>query len=239
MSFLVEDFVPERLDLKLEPPVAALTPGETATIKAAGRYLYGPPAEGLAIEGDIIVKPSNKDVEGFAGFQFGQADEGVDPVRKPLDAEATTDAQGNAEIAVTLPQIPHTAKPLEANVLLRLRETGGRTIERSVTIPVDLKESRIGIKPLFKGQDLDDNQTAEFEVVELDGNGQRIAAPDLTWQLVRLDTNWQWYRRDGQWYYEAVTLTRKVADGTIAATAEGELAKDRRARQATAATSSK
>ena len=59
VSFLVEDFVPERLDLKLEPPTAALSPDETQTIKAFGRYLYGPPAEGLAIEGDIVVKPSN------------------------------------------------------------------------------------------------------------------------------------------------------------------------------------
>ncbi|HEX9882246.1 MAG TPA: MG2 domain-containing protein, partial [Hyphomicrobium sp.] len=225
VSFLVEDFVPERLDLKLEPPTAALTPGETETIKASGRYLYGPPAEGLAIEGDVVVRLSNKDVAGFPGFAFGQADESVDPVRQPLDATATTDASGNADIAVALPQIPHTAKPLEANVILRLRESGGRTIERSVTIPVDLKEPRIGIKSLFKGEDLDDNQTAEFEVVMLDGKGERTAAPDLTWQLMRLDTNWQWYRRDGQWNYEPVTLTRKVADGTIAATADGDLAK--------------
>ncbi len=224
-SFLVEDFVPERLDLKLEPPTAALTPGETATIKASGRYLYGPPAEGLEIEGDIVVRPSNKDVAGFPGFQFGQADESVDPVRQPLEATATTDAAGNADVTVTLPQIPHTARPLEANVMLRLRETGGRTIERSVTIPVDLKEPRIGIKSLFKGEDLDDNQTAEFEVVMLDGKGERIAAPDLTWQLVRLDTNWQWYRRDGRWNYEPVTLTRKAADGTLSATAEGDFAK--------------
>ena len=55
----------------------------------------------------------------------------------------------------------------------------------------------------------------------LDDKGKRGAAPKLEWQLVRLDTNWQWYRRDGQWNYEAVTLTRKVADGTIATTADG------------------
>jgi uncharacterized protein YfaS (alpha-2-macroglobulin family) len=221
VSFLVEDFVPERLDLTLEPPTVALAPGETQIIKASGRYLYGPPAESLAIEGDIVVKPSSKDVEGYPGFQFGQAEESVEPVRKPLDAATSTDAKGNADIIVALPAIPHTAKPLEADVILRLRETGGRTIERKVTIPVDLHEPRIGIKPLFKGQELDENETATFEVVLIDGKGERIAAPDLTWQLVRLDTNWQWYRRDGQWNYEAVTLTRKVADGTLAATAEG------------------
>jgi uncharacterized protein YfaS (alpha-2-macroglobulin family) len=225
VSFLVEDFVPERLDLKLEPPTAALSPDEPQTIKAFGRYLYGPPAEGLAIEGDIVVKPSNAGVEGFTDYQFGQADESIEPVRKSLDLAAVTDAKGNADIAVSLPQVPHTARPLEANVNLRLRETGGRTIERNVTIPVDLKEPRIGIKSLFNGKDLDDNQAASFEVVLLDDKGKRAAAPKLEWQLVRLDTNWQWYRRDGQWNYEAVTLTRKVADGAIAATADGAPAK--------------
>jgi alpha-2-macroglobulin len=225
VSFLVEDFVPERLDLKLEAPSAALAPEETQTIKAAGRYLYGPPAQNLAIEGDIIVRPSNKDVAGYAGYQFGAAEEHVDPVRKPLDAEVITDAEGKAEIAVSLPPVPRTAKPLEASVILRLRETGGRTIERSVTIPVDLKQPRIGVKPTFKGSELDENQTAAFEVILLDAKGARVAANDLTWQLVRLDTNWQWYRRDGQWNYEPVTLTRKIADGTLATTAEGAAAK--------------
>ena len=124
MSFLVEDFVPERLDLKLEPPTAALSPQETQTIKATGRYLYGPPAADLAIEGDIVVKPSKKDVEGYPGFQFGQADETIEPVRKPLDAATTTDAEGIAQVAITLPPVTQTAKPLEASVILRLREAG-------------------------------------------------------------------------------------------------------------------
>jgi uncharacterized protein YfaS (alpha-2-macroglobulin family) len=223
VSFLVEDFVPERLDMKLEAPTAALTPLSPQIVKATGRYLYGPPATDLAIEGDIVVKPSGADVAGYPGFQFGQADETIEPVRKPLDEAVTTDKDGKADITITLPQVPHTAKPLEASVMLRLRETGGRTIERTLTLPVDLHEARLGLKPLFKAQELDENQTASFEIVLLDGDGKRIAAPALNWQLSRLDTNWQWYRRDGQWNYEAVTLTRKVADGTLAATADGAM----------------
>ena len=225
VSFLVEDFVPERLDLKLEAPAAALSPQETQTIKATGRYLYGPPAADLTIEGDILVKPSKKDIEGYPGFQFGQAEETIEPVRKPLDAATTTDADGVAQVAITLPPVTQTAKPLEASVILRLRESGGRTIERTITVPVDLKQPRIGIKPLFKGTDLDEKQTASFEVVVLDGEGKRVASDGLGWVLNRLDTNWQWYRRDGQWNYEAVTLTRKIADGTLNATADGALPK--------------
>jgi alpha-2-macroglobulin len=225
VSFLVEDFVPERLDLTLKAPEQALAPEETQVIAAVGRYLYGPPAQNLAIEGDILVRPSSKPVAGFAGYQFGLADETVDPVRKALDTEVTTDAEGKADISVSLPPVSRTAKTLEANVILRLRETGGRTIERNIVVPVDLKQPRIGIKPDFKGTELDDNQTATFDVVLLDKDGKRAAASDLNWRLVRLDTNWQWYRRDGQWNYEPVTLTQRVADGTLATTVDGNPAK--------------
>lgn len=220
-AFLVEDFVPERLDMTLEPAASALVPEETQIVKASGRFLYGPPAAGLALEGEIVVKPSTGDVTGFPGYRFGIADEVVNPVRKPIETTAITDAEGKADVSVVLPPIPQTARPLEANVIIRLRESGGRTIERSVNLPVDTHQPRIGIKPLFANNTVSEGEAAAFEVVSLDGDSKNVAGENLRWDLVRLDTNWQWYRRDGSWAYEAVTLKRKVASGDIATLAYG------------------
>jgi uncharacterized protein YfaS (alpha-2-macroglobulin family) len=214
VSFLVEDYVPERLDLTLKDGAGKLAPEETKTIDVAGRFLYGPPAAGLAVEGDIVVKASAKDLDGFAGYRFGEADETVNPVRQPLEEIAETDEQGNAALNVKLPAVTKTARPLEANVIVRLREAGGRTIERSITLPVNLGDARIGIKPLFDTSALGEGEKANFEVVLLDGDNKPVAA-NLDWQLVRLDTSWQWYRRDGSWGYESQTITRKVADGKL------------------------
>lgn len=214
VSFLVEDYVPERLDMTLTEGAGVLAPEETKTIDVAGRFLYGPPAADMALEGDIVVKPSAKDLEGFAGYRFGQADETVSPVRQPLENLPATDAQGKAALAVALPAVTKTAKPLEANVIVRLREAGGRTIERSITVPVNLGEPRIGIKPLFETSALGEGEKANFEVVLLDGNG-KAAAGSLDWNLVRLDSSWQWYRRDGYWTYESQTITRKIGNGKV------------------------
>ena len=170
VAFLVEDFVPERLDLKLQPAVEALSPQEPGTIKLAGRYLYGPPATNLAVEGEIAVKLAKGDLPGFAGYKFGLADEQVAPVRKPLEGLPSTDAEGKADIAVQLPPLPKTSRPLEADVILKLRESGGRTIERTVTLPVDLKSPRIGIRPLFKGNQAEEGEDARFEAIVV---GQR------------------------------------------------------------------
>ncbi len=218
-AFLVEDFVPERLDMTLESSTTTLVPEQQGSINASGKYLYGPPAASLGLEGEIIVKASGKDVPGFAGYHFGQADEFVNPVRKTLDANLVTGSDGKAAIPVLLPAVPKTDRPLEAQVLIRLREQGGRTIERSITLPVEMQTAKIGIKPAFQGFMLPEDETANFDVV-LAGKDGKQAAGNLTWTLTRVDTNWQWYRRDGNWTYEAVTLKRKIADGAVAAAAD-------------------
>ena len=219
-SFLVEDFVPERLDMKLSANVTALTLDENQTINADGHYLYGPPAAGLGLEGEVVVKASNKDVPGYAGYVFGQADESVNPARQPLQANLAMDNDGKAAIPVTLPQLPRTPKPLEAAISVKLREAGGRTIERNLTLPVDLKLERIGIKPLFDNFTAPEDQNAGFDVVLLDANNKPETNSNLTWTLTRLDTNWQWYRRDGSWTYEAVTVKRKIGSGPLSISAD-------------------
>jgi uncharacterized protein YfaS (alpha-2-macroglobulin family) len=223
VSFLVEDYVPERLDLTLAEGDGRLAPEETKTIDAAGRFLYGPPAAGMALEGDIVVRPSAKDLPGYEGYRFGEADETVSPVRQPLEGLPATDEAGKAALAVSLPAVTKTAKPLEANVIVRLREAGGRTIERSIVLPVSLDQPRIGIKPLFNTAALGEGEKARFDVVLLDADGKPAAAK-LDWTLVRLDTSWQWYRRDGYWTYESQTITRKIANGTVDAAADSPAA---------------
>src|SRR5262245_36308945 len=216
-AFLVEDFVPERLDLKLEPAVSALSLDQLSTINLAGRYLYGPPAAGLAVEGEIVVKPSAREVAGFPGFKFGLADEQVSPVRKTLEQLPATDAEGRAAIGVRLPPLPRTTRPLDADVILKLRESGGRTIERTVTLPVELPHPRIGIKPLFTGGQIGEGEMARFELVLLGADGRPIEPQGLKWELLRLDQRWQWYSRDGSWNYEPVVNARRVAAGTAEA----------------------
>jgi uncharacterized protein YfaS (alpha-2-macroglobulin family) len=214
-AFLVEDFVPERLDMTLKSDVTALVPDDRQIVNATGRYLYGPPAASLGLEGEIVVRLANKELPGYAGYQFGQSDDFVNAVRQPLEAGLLTDKDGNAAIAVTLPALPKTARPLEADLLIKLVESGGRSIERKLTLPVDLEQPRIGIKPLFEGGQAPEDQDAAFEVVLLDGASKPQASDKLAWTLTRLDTNWQWYRRDGNWTYDSVTVKRKVASGEL------------------------
>jgi uncharacterized protein YfaS (alpha-2-macroglobulin family) len=46
-AFLVEDYVPERLEVTLAPKAEALRPGQPAVIDVSARYLYGAPGAEL------------------------------------------------------------------------------------------------------------------------------------------------------------------------------------------------
>ncbi len=214
-AFLVEDFVPERLDMTLTKPTGALFPGKSAMLKVEGRYLYGPPAADLALEGEIIVKPASAGIPGFTGYSFGLHNEQISSVRKVLQDLPTTASDGVAQIALELPRMRKTARPLEARVLIKLRETGGRTIERRTTLPVDLGMARIGIKPQFDATGLGEGEEAKFDIIMLGPDSTAIDARGLTWTLKRVHTNWQWYSRNGNWSYEPITITRKIKEGTI------------------------
>ena len=141
------------------------------------------------------------------------------PIRKPIEALPATDKDGKAEISVTLPGMPRTGQPLEADVILKLRESGGRTIERTVTLPVDMRQPRLGIKPGFTNNQAAEDDLAAFDTILLDTQAKPIAAKGLKWELLRLDNRWQWYSRDGSWNYEAITSTRRIAGGTVDTTA--------------------
>ncbi len=221
VAFLVEDFVPERLDMTLTPATKKVSPAKPVAVDVNGRFLYGPPAADMAIGGDVIVKVAKSGEREFPGYLFGVQDELVSPARNPIRQAVKTDSQGNAKVLVQLPKIAKTAKPLEANVILRLKEPGGRAIERNIVLPVALDMTRIGVKPKFDGASLGENEQASFDVIVVGADGQQKAQAGLSWTLNRLDTSWQWYNRDGYWSYEAVTVPRKVGSGALDVPAGG------------------
>lgn len=218
--FLVEDFVPERLDFDIETTAAEIgdTPIET-TID--GRYLYGAPAADLRLEGDVTVRMTEDELSGFPGYRFGLEDDAFTPLRRPLVALPRTDADGTATLSVALPDHPPSTRPLEAHVALRMVEPSGRFIERTLTLPVAADGTRIGVRPLFSDDRVGQGDTARFDVIALGPDGTRIARSGLDWSVVRIETRYQWYRRDGGWRFESMSLEREIASGTIDITADG------------------
>ena len=213
-TFLVEDYVPDRLEFDLAAPAGRIVRGTPTKLTVDGRYLYGAPASNLDLEGEVIVQVA-KERPGLAGYKFGTADEFVETVRQPLEDLPQTDDKGKASFDAAIEKMPQTTRPLEAQVIVRLAESGGRSVERKVTLPVVAAGDMIGVKPLFSGRSLGEGETASFDVAMFAPDSKMLAARGLRYELLKIEQRYQYYRRDGRWDYEPIKITRRVADGRL------------------------
>jgi uncharacterized protein YfaS (alpha-2-macroglobulin family) len=215
ISFLVEDFEPERLAFDVTAPDAALIADEATEVSVAAMYLYGATAPGLAIEADSVVKAVASLPE-LPGYTFGRTDDAFETARESLGVVGITDESGNAAVEIAVPMPGSTTRLLEAQVVLNLIDSNGRPVQRSFTRALVSDGDRIGIKPEFSdAAGLEEGSAAAFDIVTVNAEGKQVAREGLTWRLSRIDTTYQWYRDNGAWKWEAVSSTAEVANGTL------------------------
>ncbi|MEO8756610.1 MAG: alpha-2-macroglobulin family protein [Devosia sp.] len=214
VTFLVEDFEPERLAFEVTAPDVPIKTGDVTEIGVAAKFLYGATAPGLAVEADSLVTAVTT-LKDYPGYVFGRTDDSFSSDFEPLGVVGTTDDDGNATAEVTVPAPQTTTRPLQAKLTLRLVDSNGRTVERSLTRPVLADGNRIGIKPQFDGSGLQQGSAAGFDVITVAPDGKPAATAGLSWTLSKVETNYQWYRENGTWKWQDITTTNKVANGTV------------------------
>ena len=214
-TFMVEDYIPERLEFDLSSKDKAITAQAPVELKVDGRFLYGAPASNLQLEGDMLVAPSTGR-PGFPGYQFGVADEQTTSnERTPIEGLPESDAKGAATFPVSLAKPPTSSRPQEAQIFIRMAEAGGRAVERKIVLPVMPAVAQIGIKPAFGDKNVAEGDKAEFDVLFASPDGKTLARPGLRYELLKIESRYQWYRRDSMWQYEPVKITTRTADGEL------------------------
>src|SRR5262249_2740173 len=129
-TFMVEDYVPERLEFDLSSKDKTIKAEAPAELKVDGHFLYGAPASNLQLEGDMLVATADGR-PGFPGYQFGVADEETTSnERTPIENLPESDAKGVATFPVSLAKAPTSTRPQEARIFIRMAEAGGRAVER-------------------------------------------------------------------------------------------------------------
>ncbi|HEX5497822.1 MAG TPA: MG2 domain-containing protein, partial [Thermomicrobiales bacterium] len=213
-TFLVEDYVPDRLEFDLKSAATAISRDAPTELSVDGHFLYGAPAASLELQGEMMIGVA-KERAGFPGYAFGVSDDEVTAIRQQFDDLPQTDAQGRAVFPVKPDKVPATARPLEATVTVSMAESGGRAVERKLTLPIVSAAPMIGVKPAFSGRSLGDGENANFDIVLAAPDGKLMARTGLHYQLLRIETRYQWYRQNGSWEFEPVKQTSRVSDGTV------------------------
>src|SRR5215831_10338984 len=195
-TFMVEDYVPERLEFDLTSKDKLIKADAPVELKVDGHFLYGAPASNLQLEGDMLVAPASER-PGFPGYQFGVADEETTSnERTPIENLPQSDANGVATFPVGLAKPPASTQPQEAQIFIRMAEAGGRAVERKLVLPVAPSAEQIGVKPLFGDRNVAAGDKAEFDVVLVSPDGTNMARDHLRYELLKIESRYQWYRQN-------------------------------------------
>lgn len=217
--FLVEDFVPERIDFTLDIAEARLALGARPNLAIAARYLYGAPGADLQIEGETRLTATHA-IEAFPGYHFGPHDTAATPAFAAIEEGGQTDADGAASLTLPVATPAEALSPFTLEARIRLTDASRRPVERRITRPVFPDLPLIGIRPGFEGE-LPEGGAADFSLLAIGPDGEQIPLAGARWVLERIETRYQWYESGGRWRYDPVIRRSRVADGRIDLPATG------------------
>jgi uncharacterized protein YfaS (alpha-2-macroglobulin family) len=205
-SFLVEDFLPERMKLTLGSldDELFISAQETLKVPVKGMYLYGAPAAGNLLETKVQASIDQLAVAQLPGYHFG--------LSREKDAEKTYNLKdmhlnqsGQAELHID-PKWQNTGSPVLLKVTGSLYETGGRAVKRQRSYRIWPAQAMVGIRPhWFKNDDngQDDppaNTQLGFDIVRADQHGQLYPAKNLQLTLIKTRRDYFWkYNNYDEW----------------------------------------
>jgi len=210
-DFHVEDFMPERMALNLSANKIPVAPTDEVKFSVVGYYLYGAPANGNALQGQLFLRPLREAVQALPGFQFGNIAE--ENLSRSLDeVQLTLDDHGRGEVTANS-QWQETHSPLQVILQASLLESGGRPVTRRAEQAIWAAAVVPGIRPQFASKAVydyrtdttvnqpivDENGNASFDIVYADASGAKKAVSGLQVRLIRerRDYFWNWSESEG------------------------------------------
>nr|WP_154926895.1 alpha-2-macroglobulin [Pantoea agglomerans] len=209
-TFHVEDFLPERMALTLKNDPQPQPADAPVEFGIEGRYLYGAPAAGNTLQGQLYLRPAREAVAALPGYQFGDITE--EGLKRTLDeVDLKLDASGKAQLSVES-QWDQLHSPLNLILQASLLETGGRPVTRRATQAIWPAEALPGIRPLFGNKAVYDYRSdsyhdeptvpeeslAEFDIVYANSQGKKLAADKLDVRLIRERRDYYWSFSDSE-----------------------------------------
>ncbi len=215
----VEDFVPPRLEAKIEGSDETIDAARPVTASVQADYFYGSPGSDLSGQIEATLRAAAHPFADFADYSFGLVEEPVLPKDVPAQT-FTTDDKGQAEVTIPLDDVPDTTTPLELALRATVNDLDGRPAVAERARPLRSAGRFIGVRPRFT-DGVPENTDAAFDVALLDGDGHPSAPDGLKWSLVKEDYTYNTFFRDGRWQSEPVVIDTPATGGEITLGADG------------------
>ncbi len=214
LNFLVEDFVPPKIEIEILKKPKVIVPSKKATIEAVVKYLTGEPLPDTKVEIERVIHKSKNPFKEYKGYHFGLIEEDFENLYlDPIDTTSGSEGSISVDIS-TDKKLPNVSAPLDMFTTITANEPGGRGVDKRFNIFYANKEGYIGIKPNFKDDYIDLNAKPQFNIVYL--KNQKPSSASLEYKLIKEESEYFWIFENNSWVYNVTYNDIKVVQsGTI------------------------
>jgi uncharacterized protein YfaS (alpha-2-macroglobulin family) len=201
-GFIVSDFLPERMKLAVNNPEGQgdiLDRKASVSIEVKGDYLYGAPAAGGKADAAVRLTPARELFrEKWPGYEFGDA--AVTWSQSYKTGPVTLDDDGKARLTIDN-EWKDSDIPLWLTADISLYDSGGRPVVRTKSWQIWPADTLAGIRLLTENSQVPGNSTAQFDIIAVDKNGERIPIDGLEAVVIREHREYYWEYRNDRWQW--------------------------------------
>lgn len=179
-SFMVEDFMPDRLKVDVTPKSQIVSAGTAAEFSINANYLFGAKASGLRLESQCNFELASIATGEFTGFQL-QADDEQTPTFTAIQdlGEAELNEEGKLDLSCALDEGVALSSPVRATLLAVVSEEGGRAVSGANSVMIHPHQTYVGLRRNAQGQYVELGQDAAIEAIAVDQQGKPKAGVKL------------------------------------------------------------
>lgn len=171
-SFNVEEFVPDRMKVKVATGRDSYFAGENMEIAVEAVTLFGPPASGRQVRGNIEIEPFIFSPPDWKSFTFSDEKKSFTKLRLDLD-DQTLDAAGKFTYQFSIPQDLQPPSSLRGIVETTVLEPGGRGVTAYRAVNIHPYRTYVGLRQAKEGYAAP-NEAAKIDFVVLNPEGAPV-----------------------------------------------------------------
>ncbi|MCH8961626.1 MAG: hypothetical protein IH820_09985, partial [Bacteroidetes bacterium] len=149
-TFSIEEFVPDRMKVRVDTDKKVYRPGEAVRIDVEGVTLFGPPAAGRRVQASVEIEPFDFSADNYRNFTFGNREKAYITVEESLE-DALLDEEGRVGLTYTLPRNLRPPASLRLVVEATVLEPGGRGVTAYSGAVVHPYQTYVGLRRLQEG----------------------------------------------------------------------------------------
>ncbi len=224
--FQVEEFMPDRMKVKVTTDKPAYTLGDTVDVEVTAVNLFGPPAAERHVEANCELTAVPLTFANWEGFTFGEPLKEVFGTQRIALGETKTDEVGKASYPWKVPEMQQPPARLRGVMTATVREVGGRAVTASHAVEIHPYSYYVGLRRAAPDAQGEPNTPMAIDVIAVDATGAGAEGRTLTLTLRKVQWNTllrqsvQESYRQGTYAYISEAETEAVEKRTITSAAQ-------------------